>query len=111
MSVAGRVDVRERVIRKVSEKVASEVIGVEIGRVSVAASDYRDGVAVRIDTPMPVPSLDDSDAVAAAGAVVETAGRMQVRVKDELGRVLGRPVTRVDITISGAVAPTRRRVR
>lgn len=109
--LAGRVDVRERVVRKVSEQIASQVIGVDVDRVSVTASDHRGGVAVRIQAPFPVPPLDDTDAVRAAGAVVDTAREAQRRVQEELSRVLGKPVTRVDITVSGATTPARRRVR
>lgn len=109
--VPGRVDVRERVVRKVSEQIASRVIGVDVDRVSVTASDYRDGVAVRIQAPVPVPSLDDTAAVRAAGAVVDTAREVQRRVQEELSRVLGKPVTRVDITVNGATTPVKRRVR
>lgn len=109
--LAGRVDVRERVVRKVSEQIASQVIGVDVDRVSVTASDHRGGVAVRIQAPFPVPSLDDTDAVRAAGAVVDTAREAQRQVQEELSRVLGKPVTRVDITVSGATTPARRRVR
>lgn len=109
--LAGRVDVRERVVRKVSEQIASQVIGVDVDRVSVTASDHRGGVAVRIQAPFPVPSLDDSEAVRAAGAVVDIAREAQRRVQEELGRVLGKPVTRVDITVTGATTPVRRRVR
>ncbi|SDQ30633.1 hypothetical protein [Microbacterium sp. cf332] len=109
--LAGRVDVRERAVRKVSEKIASQVVGVEMDRVSVSASDYRDGMAVRITTPMPVPSLHDTAAIHAAGNVVDTVREMQQRVQEELGRVLGKPVTRVDITVNGATTPAKRRVR
>lgn len=109
--VPGRVDVRERVVRKVSEQIASRVIGVDVGRVSVSASDHRDGVAVRIQAPVPVPPLDDTAAVRAAGAVVDTVREVQRRVQEELSRVLGKPVTRVDITVNGATTPARRRVR
>lgn len=109
--VPGRVDVRERVVRKVSEQIASRVIGVDVDRVSVTASDHRDGVAIRIQAPLPVPSLDDTTAVRAVGAVVDTAREMQRRVQAELSRVLGKPVTRVDITVNGATTPVRRRVR
>ncbi|MDD7928740.1 hypothetical protein [Microbacterium thalli] len=109
--VPGRVDVRERVVRKVSEQIASRVIGVGVARVSVTASDYRDGVAVRIQAPLPVPTLDDTDAVRAAGAVVDTVREVQRRVQEELSGVLGKPVTRVDITVNGATTPVKRRVR
>lgn len=109
--LAGRVDVRERVVRKVSEQIASQVIGVDVDRVTVTASDYRDGVAVRIQAPMPVPSLEDTAAVQALGAIVDIAQDAQRRVQEQLGRVLGRPVTRVDITVTGATTPVQRRVR
>lgn len=109
--LAGRVDVRERVVRKVSEQIASQVIGVDVDRVSVTASDHRGGVAVRITAPLPVPSLDDTEAVRATGAVVDAAREMQQRMQQELSRVLGKPVTRVDITVNGAATPIKRRVR
>lgn len=109
--VAGRIEVRDRVVRRVSEQAAAQIIGVAVEKVSATVVDHRGGVAVRVHAPMPVPPLDDADAVRAAGAVVETAQRMQRLLQDRLSTVLGRPVTRVDITITGAVAPTKRRVR
>ncbi len=109
--VAGRIEVRERVVRKVSEQIAAQVIGVDVGSVSATAVDHRGGVAVRVKAPMPVPSLDDTEAVRAAGPVVDAAQRMQRLLQDRLATVLGRPVTRVDITITGATTPVKRRVR
>lgn len=110
-TLPGRIVVRDKVVRKLSEHVAATVIGVESGRVSVSASDYRDGVAVRITAALPIPPLDDPAAVAAAGTVTDTAARIQHDVQEQLGRVLGQQITRVDVTIDGAVSPTRRRVR
>lgn len=110
-SLPGRVEVREGVFQKITEKVAATVIGVDASNITVTVADYRDGIAVRLRAPFPAPSLEDTAAVTAAGPIIQAAEHAQQSIITKLSALLGRPITRVDITITGAVAPTRRRVR
>ncbi|MFS0734163.1 hypothetical protein ABC304_02145 [Microbacterium sp. 1P10UB] len=111
-TLPGRIEVRDKVVKKLLQHVAATVVGVESGRIDVSAAEHRDGIAVRITTPLPIPPLDDPAAVAAAGSVTDVAARIQHDVQDQLGRILGQQVTRVDVTVDGATtATTRRRVR
>lgn len=109
--VPGRIDVRERVYRTVTEQTSATVIGVPRGDVKVDVTEHPGGIAVRIATPIPVPNLDDTDAIAQALPVLERAGQLQEQLQQRLSGILGRDVTRVNLTITGATTPERRRVR
>jgi hypothetical protein len=109
--VPGRIDVKERALRKVSQQASAELIGVGRGDVSVDVAEYRDGYALRLSTPLPVPDLDDSAAVARATSITERAQQLQEQLSHRLGVLLGRPVVRVAITITGARRLEKRRVR
>lgn len=107
---AGRTEVRDKAIQKVCDHVAAQTVGVSPDRVRTWATDHRGGIALRIEAPMPVPPLSDTAAITAAGSVLVQAERVQREVRAELTRMLGSPVTRIDLTITGAVLMSRRRV-
>lgn len=109
--VAGRTDVAERVLVGVARAVSADVIGVPRGEVSVGVADRRDGMALKVSSPLPVPDLDDPDAVRSTVPVLERAAQMQEQLRERLTHLLGRDVARVDITITGARMPERKRVR
>jgi len=109
--VRGRTDVRERVYRTVTEQASATLIGVPRGDVKVDVAERVGGIAVRISAPLPVPSLDDTAAIAAAVPVLDQGRRLQDRLRDDLGRLFGRDVVRVDLVVTGARVPERRRVR
>lgn len=107
----GRVDVADRVFRKAAEQAAAETIGIDRADVSVDIAASRDTVVVRVQAPFPVPLLDDTEAISAATPVLEAARGIQHDLHDRLTRLFGREVSRVDLTITGATTPKRRRVR
>lgn len=109
--VRGRTDVRERVYRTVTEQASATLIGVPRGDVKVDVAERVGGLAVRISAPLPVPPLDDTAAIAAAVPVLDQGRRLQDRLRDELGRLFGRDIVRVDLVVTGARVPERRRVR
>jgi hypothetical protein len=109
--IAGRTEVAERVLVGIARAVSADAVGVSRTEVSVGVVDRRDGMAVRIASPFPVPDLDDSAAVRTAVPVLERAAHMQEQVRERLTHLLGRDVVRVDITVTGARMPERRRVR
>jgi hypothetical protein len=110
-TVPGRIDVRERVYRTVTEQTSATVIGVPRGVVKVDVTEHPGGIAVRIATPIPVPNLDDSAAIAQTLPVLERASQLQEQLQTRLSGILGRDVTRITLTITGATTPERRRVR
>ena len=107
----GRVDVADRVFRTAAAQAAAEAIGVARAEVSVDIAASRDTVVVRIQAPFPIPRLDDTEAVRAAAPVPEAARGIQIDLRDRLTHLFGREVSRVDLTITGATSPKRRRVR
>lgn len=107
----GRIDVADRVFRKAAEQAAAEAIGVPRDDVTIDIAAARDTVVVRVRSPFPVPRLDDTAAVRAATPVLEAAHGIQSELHERLTRLFGREVSRVDLTISGASTPQRRRVR
>lgn len=109
--VAGRTDVAERVLVAIARAVSADVIGVPRGKVSVGVADRRDGMALKVSSPLPVPDLDDLEAVRSTVPVLERAARMQEQLRDRLTHLLGRDIARVDITVTGALTPERKRVR
>lgn len=110
-AVAGRIDVKERVLVKVVQEASSAVIGVPRSDVSVDVADYRDGIVLRLTTPLPIPSLDDTDAIRAAVPVLERAAQLQNELSHRLRRLLGREIVKINLTITGATIPERRRVK
>ena len=109
--VPGRVAVKERVYRTVTEQASATMIGVPHGDVKVDVAEHAGGLVVRIATPLPVPSLDDTEAIAQIVPVLERAGQLQEQLQQRLTGILGRDVTRINLTITGATTPERRRVR
>lgn len=110
-AVPGRIDIKERVLVKVTQEASAGMIGVTRADVSADVSDYRDGIVVRLSTPLPVPDLEDTAAVQAAVPVLEQAARLQDELRDGLSRILGREVVKINLTITGAKIPERKRVR
>jgi hypothetical protein len=111
LGVAGRTDVAERVLVGIARAVSADVIGVPRIEVSVGVADRRDGMALRVSSPLPVPDLDDAAALRTAVPVLERAAQMQEQLRERLTHLLGRDIVRVDITVTGARMPERRRVR
>ncbi len=109
--VAGRVDVRERVYRSVAEQTSASLIGVSRSDVTADVLARGAGLALRISTPLPVPDLYDTAAVAQTTPVLERARELQEQLRDRLTELLGLDVTRVALTITGAITPERKRVR
>jgi len=109
--VHGRIVVRDEVLQKVAEHVVATTVRVPQRKVRVVVGAFQDGIAVNIDTPIPVPALDDAEAIRASSPELDLAAEAQRTVQERLSRALGRPVTRINLTVTGAAAPNRRRVR
>ncbi|MGI6879608.1 NTP pyrophosphohydrolase [Microbacterium sp. gxy059] len=98
-------------IEKVVREASAVTIGIPRGDVGVEVSEWGGGLAVRIAARLPIPDLDDAEAVRAAPSVIERLREMQSVLADEFGRLTGRDIRRVSFTVTGAAAPDRRRVR
>jgi len=107
---AGRVNIADRVLQKTAERAAADIVGVDAKNVHVEIVSSRDSAVVRVSTPFPVPRLDDTEAVRAATPVLDAARAAQGELRTRLTRLFGREVSRVDLTITGASAPQRKRV-
>ena len=107
---AGRVNIADRVLQKTAERAAADIVGVDAKNVQVEIVSSRDSAVVRVSTPFPVPRLDDTEAVRAATPVLDAARAAQGELRTRLTRLFGREVSRVDLTITGASAPQRKRV-
>lgn len=110
-AVRGSVHVRERVIEKVVRAASAVTIGVPRADVDVEVSEWGGGLAVRVAAKLPIPDLDDTEAIRAAPTVIERLRQMQTVLGVELGRLTGRDIRRVSFTVTGATVPERRRVR
>lgn len=108
----GRITVKERVFVKVAEEATSTALGIDRGSVSVDVAEAKNGLAVTIGTPLPVPDLDDTEAIRSGNTVLERVAAIQSQLRDRIAEVTGRDVHRVDITITGAVmAEKKKRVK
>ncbi|MDU0326167.1 hypothetical protein RWH43_05275 [Microbacterium sp. KSW2-21] len=107
---AGRVNIADRVLQKTAERAAADIVGVDAKNVHVEIVSSRDSAVVRVSTPFPVPRLEDTEAVRAATPVLDAARAAQGELRTRLTRLFGREVSRVDLTITGASAPQRKRV-
>jgi hypothetical protein len=102
--------VKERVYRTVTEQASATLIGVPRGDVKVDVTAHPGGIAVRIATPLPIPDLDDTAAIAQTVPVLDQARALQEQLQQRLTTLLGRDVNRINLTITGATTPVRRRV-
>ncbi|MFD4420237.1 hypothetical protein ACFWN7_01885 [Agromyces sp. NPDC058484] len=107
----GRIDIRERVLVKVTQEAAATVIGVDRGDVSVDVGQFGHGIAVRIASPLPIPDLDDTAAIQSGMPVLDRVAAIQQQLRDRISHLLGRDVMRVNVTVTGAVIAEKRRVR
>ena len=107
----GRTLIHDRVILKVVEEATSTLMGVDRGKVNVRISAVAEGMTVSIASPLPVPRLDDDVAIAAMGSIMSHIAVVQEGLREQIGRITGRPIARVNITITGAIISEVRRVK
>jgi hypothetical protein len=107
----GRTVVHDRVIQKVVEEASAAALGVDRSRVTVRISPAFGGMAVSVMSPLPIPPLDDALAVAAAGSVLDRLSATQASLRQRIAAIVGREVTRVNITVTGAIVSAQRRVK
>ena len=107
----GRITVKDRVLIKISEEATATILKVDRGEVKVDVAEARGGMTVTIRTPLPIPNLDDTAAITAGAPVLERVARIQELLRDRIGQITGHEVTRVNITITGAVIAEQKRVR
>ena len=103
-SYPGRITVKERVLVKIAEEATATTLKVDV-------AEARGGLAVTIRTPLPIPNLEDTAAIAAGPPVLQRVAGIQEQLRDRIGRITGREVTRVNVTITGAVIAEQKRVR
>ncbi|WP_144796809.1 NTP pyrophosphohydrolase [Microbacterium paludicola] len=109
--VPGSIRVRERAIEKVSREASADATGVSRDDVDVEVSEWGGGLAVRVAAKLPIPDLDDTQAISAEPTIVDRVRRLQEAVANDLARVTGREIRRVSFSVTGAIVPTRKRVR
>ncbi|WP_053351663.1 hypothetical protein [Leucobacter musarum] len=110
-AVPGRVTVRDSVLQKLVTHVVATAVHSSSRDVRVHAAASLDGVVINARVPLPVPALGDSGAVQRSPTVMELAEAVQQQVAASAGASLGRPVSRVNLTIDRACIPLQRRVR
>jgi len=107
----GRTVIHDRVFQKVVEEASAAALAVDRGHVTVKIAPASGGIAVTIESPLPIPPLDDAGAVAAAGSVLERLSAIQASLRQRIGRITGRDVTLVNIIVTGAIVSEQRRVK
>ncbi len=109
--VRGGVHVRERVIDKAVREASARVIGVPRGDVDVEVNEWGRGLAVRIASRLPVPSLEDTEQIRSGQPIIERVRNAQEALATEFARLTGREIRRVSFTVTGAIVPERKRVK
>ncbi len=107
----GRVVIHDRVIQKVVEEAAAVALGVDRSAVTVRISAAFGGMTVTVGAALPIPPLSDDEAVAAAGSVVDRLSAVQASLRQRIEQITGKNVTRVNITITGALVSEQRRTK
>lgn len=107
----GRTVIHDRVLVKVVEETAAVALGVNRSTVTVRVSAASGGLAVTVASALPIPPLDDDAAIQTAGSVLDRLSAIQETLQDRIGQITGREVTRVNITITGAIVSGDRRVK
>lgn len=108
---AGRIVVHPRVLEKVAQEAAASAFQVERSGISVDVSEGSRGVALRVATPLPVPDLDDTTAIASGEPVLARVAVIQEELTAQVAHLIGRDVSRVDVIVTGAVIARKRRVK
>lgn len=106
----GHVNVEHRVLVKVAEEATAGMVGVARSMVSVDVAEARTGLALQISIPLPIPTLDDADAIRTGPPLLERVASLQQRLHDRIGHITGRDVARISVTITGAIISEKRRV-
>ena len=107
----GRIHIRERVIEKVAREASAVVVGVSRDDVGIDIMQWGGGLAVRVEAKLPIPDLANTEAVRAETPVLDRVRAMQSQLAEDVARLTGREVRRVSFTVTGAIAPERKRVR
>ncbi|MFG6404084.1 NTP pyrophosphohydrolase [Microbacterium sp. P04] len=107
----GRTTLSDRALRTVSREVAATAFGVPRDRVTLQLASAGGGLALRVEAPLPIVDLEDSEAVRAGGTVLDRVRAIQQTLQTRVSALTGRTVTRVDVIVTGAVIAERRRVK
>ncbi|MBZ4487518.1 NTP pyrophosphohydrolase [Microbacterium sp. cx-55] len=107
----GRTVVADRAIHAVCAHTAAVAIGVARREVKVTVGTTGGGLALRIEAPLPVPSLTDSAAIAAGSDLLERVRVIQRSIHERVAEIAGRTVSRVDVVVTGATVQKEKRVR
>ncbi len=110
-AVGGGVHVRERAIEKVVREASAATIRAPRGDVDVEVAEWGGGLAVRVAARLPVPDLEDTEAIQGEMPILEKVRGIQSALAEEFARLTGREVHRVSFTVTGAIIPGRKRVR
>lgn len=100
-----------RALTKVAEQAAADTVGIDRGKISVTVAEAGGSLGLAVSTPLPVPSLDDTAAIRGGRPVLERVEALQTSMQREVSRLTGRDVTRINVTVTGAVINQTRRVQ
>ncbi|MHA3684484.1 NTP pyrophosphohydrolase [Leucobacter sp. HY1908] len=109
--VSGSTHIREQVIEKVVREASAAAIGIARSDVDVEVAEWGEGLAVRITSKLPIPALDDTEAIQAETPLVERVRALQASLTEQLATLTGRKIQRVSFVVTGAIIPERKRVR
>lgn len=107
----GRTVLTDRALNSVCAQTAAVALGVARKDLKVAVGTATGGLALRIESPLPVPDLADAAAVEAGPDVLERVRRIQRAIHDRVSELTGREVSRVDVVVTGAAVTREKRVR
>ncbi|MBO1901734.1 NTP pyrophosphohydrolase [Leucobacter weissii] len=107
----GCIRVHERVIEKVVREASASAVGIPRRDAEVQVAEWSGGLAVRIAARLPIPDLGDTEAIRTETPILERIRGVQGALAEDLARLTGRRISRVSVTVTGAVAPERKRVR
>lgn len=106
----GRTVVHARVLSRVAHEACATRLRVRREQLSVDVVEHAGGIALVVRSPVPIDDLADAAATTAQPTLFDRLSAVQEALRDEVTRVLGRSVTRVDIIVTGACVATRKRV-
>ncbi|MGZ8804873.1 MAG: hypothetical protein ACXWZG_06185, partial [Microbacterium sp.] len=96
---------------KIARETAVGALGIVRSDISIDLNEGSRGVAVRVTAPLPVPDLDDTEAIQAGEPVLDRVARIQAELRERIAHLIGRDVSRVDFTVTGAVIAQKKRVK
>lgn len=112
----GRTRITTKALSRVVSAVTAEALGVDAGHVGVDLADREGALALTVNTPIRVVSLERVQAEKsvvqrAGGSIMDRTTRAQEIIRDRVGALTGSAIGRVTVRVTGVNIQPEERVK